>query len=68
MHQQKGNGMKAVTVRQMPPAAAGVGKRAPERARHHDLDALAGVWSRAEADEFDRLLKAQRAIDADVWR
>ena len=36
--------------------------------RHHDLDALAGVWSDAEARAFDRALAAQRAIDPELWK
>ena len=35
---------------------------------YHDLDELAGSWTKREADEFDRHLGAQRAIDADAWR
>ena len=38
------------------------------RARYHDLDELAGSWTKREADEFDRHLAAQRTIDPDAWR
>lgn len=34
---------------------------------HHDLDALAGSWTKKEALEFDRALASQRAIDRDLW-
>ena len=30
---------------------------------HHDLDALAGTWSREESVEFERALRAQRTVD-----
>jgi hypothetical protein len=33
---------------------------------HHDLDALAGSWTRRERFEFDRALAEQR-IDEDLW-
>lgn len=35
---------------------------------YHDLDALAGTWTSAEADEFDRLIAEQRTIDPELWR
>lgn len=44
------------------------GVRPPrKRRRHHDLDPLAGVWSRAEAKAFRRLLTEQRRIDSEIW-
>ena len=42
--------------------------RPPAEPQHHDLDALAGVWSDAEARAFDRALAAQRAIDPELWK
>lgn len=35
---------------------------------YHDLDALAGSWTRQEAAAFNRALTKQRAIDPDLWR
>lgn len=35
---------------------------------HHDLDELAGAWSRQEAKEFDKELTAQRTVDERLWR
>ena len=40
----------------------------PSESRHHELDALAGAWSEAEARAFDQALAAQRAIDPELWR
>lgn len=34
---------------------------------YHDLDALAGTWSREAADQFDRHLKEHRKIDSEMW-
>jgi hypothetical protein len=45
----------------------GRGKR-KGRTRHHDLDALAGSWTKREAESFDRTLSRQRAIDPDLWK
>lgn len=32
-----------------------------------DLDPLAGTWSQAEADEFERVLAEQRVIEEQLW-
>jgi hypothetical protein len=34
----------------------------------HDLDDLAGVWSKQEADAFDKALAGQRSMDGDPWK
>jgi len=49
-------------------AGAGVRRKKGREAVHHDLDDLAGAWSREEAAAFDRSLKDQREIDADLWK
>ena len=39
------------------------------RARlHHDLDDLAGIWTKEEAVEFDSALREQRKIDEELWQ
>jgi hypothetical protein len=35
---------------------------------HHDLDSLAGSWSKKEAADFDKALAAQRTIDPELWK
>lgn len=35
---------------------------------YDDLDALAGVWTRAEATRFERETRLQRKVDEDIWR
>jgi hypothetical protein len=35
---------------------------------HHDLDMLAGSWTKQEAASFDKALDQQRAIDKDLWQ
>lgn len=34
---------------------------------YHDLDNLAGSWTKAEADAFDNTLTKQREIDPQLW-
>ena len=47
-----------------------VGMRGKKKggAAHHDLDDLAGSWSKGEAAAFEKALARQRAIDPDLWR
>lgn len=33
-----------------------------------DLDELAGTWSKSESTRFDEALRAQRQVDAKLWR
>jgi hypothetical protein len=39
-----------------------------KRILRHDLDHLAGMWSREEAASFDKILKYQRKVDAELWK
>jgi len=43
-------------------------KRVAKKVSYHDLDHLSGVWSKAEAEEFEKNLRDQRQIDEDVWK
>jgi hypothetical protein len=43
-------------------------KKTGRKARHPDLDALAGSWSKKEAVEFDKALAAQRQVDPELWK
>lgn len=36
--------------------------------RYHDLDGLAGSWSKQEAEVFEKTLAQQRAIDPEMWK
>ena len=35
---------------------------------HHDLDALAGRWTKAESKVFEEALGVQRSIDEEIWK
>ncbi len=39
-----------------------------EAVEARDLDALAGTWTRGEAEEFDAALARQRVIDRKAWK
>lgn len=34
---------------------------------HHDLDELAGAWSKKDAAAFDKSLADQRRIESEIW-
>jgi hypothetical protein len=36
--------------------------------RYHDLDELAGSWTKQEAQAFDAVLAKQRGIDPEMWK
>jgi len=42
--------------------------QAKHRPLYHDLDHLAGRWSRKQAAEFEKALAAQRKIDPELWK
>ncbi|MBI4603082.1 MAG: hypothetical protein HY721_14080 [Planctomycetes bacterium] len=49
--------------------AAGLRKeRKPEEVLHHDLDWLAGSWTKEEAQAFEGALQEQRKIDPELWK
>ena len=36
--------------------------------RYHDLDSLAGSWTKQEAEAFDQTLAQQRTTDPEIWK
>ncbi|HEX5646376.1 MAG TPA: hypothetical protein VFX56_05350 [Nitrospira sp.] len=36
--------------------------------RYHDLDNLAGSWTKQEAEAFDQTLAQQRTTDPEIWK
>lgn len=34
---------------------------------HHDLDDLAGSWTKQKAQKFEKTLSLQRSIDPEIW-
>jgi len=47
--------------------AAGTGKE-PVFKKHHDLDGLAGGWSKEETKAFKKNTQIFERIDKDVWK
>lgn len=36
--------------------------------RYHDLDGLAGSWTKQEAEAFKKTLAQQRTADPEIWK
>ncbi len=43
-------------------------EKKPAFKKHHDLDRLAGGWTREEAGEFHKNTQLFEVIDEDVWK
>jgi hypothetical protein len=62
---ERGWSLSQTVIRLLEETAA---ENAPARTSRPDaLDKLAGTWSGAEADEFDRVVLAARQIDPELW-
>ena len=55
------------TVLRLLKKATGISDNGHPSGRFHDLDDLAGSWTRKQAREFDKHLQRQRPIDSDIW-
>ena len=55
------------TVLRLLEKATGISGNSGRPQRFHDLDDLAGSWTRKQAREFDGYLQEHRPIDEDVW-
>jgi hypothetical protein len=48
--------------------AAGIRRKTHGSALYHDLDALAGSWTKEEAARFEETLRKQRRVDPELWQ
>ncbi len=64
---RKGTSINKAVISLLQRKAAAEEKAKHRRAVYHDLDALAGSWSKKEGASFDKALAAQRRIDLDLW-
>jgi hypothetical protein len=48
--------------------ATGLGKSTKPEVLHHDLDHLAGVWSREEYAEIMEAVREQRQVEPEMWK
>jgi len=47
--------------------ATGTGKE-PRFKKYHDLDHLAGTWSKEDAKEFNKTMRMFEKIDEEIWK
>ena len=66
--ERKGLSLNKAFISVLERAVGGKTPAKKKRALYHDLDHLAGLWSREETAEFDKNLKAQRKVDAELWK
>ncbi len=45
-----------------------LGTKDKKRTLHHDLDHLAGSWTKEETRAFEKALARQRAVDEELWK
>ena len=57
----------SLSVNQALKKMTGMGKE-PVFKKHHDLDTLAGGWSKEEAKAFQKNTQIFERIDEDVWK
>lgn len=64
---QKGTSLNKVVITLL---EEGVGMRGTKKdtPQYHDLDGLAGSWTKEEASAFEKTLARQRSIDPDLWK
>lgn len=48
--------------------STGICDKKKKKVVYHDLDALAGSWTREESSQFEHTLAEQRGIDPDLWK
>lgn len=65
---QKGVSLNKAIISLLERAVGAKAQGKKKRVLYDDLDHLAGLWSREEAAEFDKTLKAQRKVDAELWK
>ncbi len=66
--ERKGVSMNKAIISLLEKAVGGQTMEKKKKTLYHDLDHLAGLWSREEASVFDKSLKTQRKVDAELWK
>jgi len=66
--EEQGTSMNKAVIHLLEEGTGIRGKKNGEKSLHHDLDSLAGSWTRDEAEEFDKSLASQRTIDLELWK
>jgi len=66
--EEQGTSMNRAVIHLLQEGTGIRGKKNGEKSLHHDLDSLAGSWTKDEAEEFDKSLASQRTIDLELWK
>ena len=64
----KGLSLNKAFILLLEKAAGNKLKKKNKKSLYHDLDHLFGIWSRQDAELFDKNLEYQRSIDEDLWK
>jgi len=66
--ERKGLSLNRAFISVLERAATGKSPEKKKRVLHHDLDHLAGLWSREESAAFEKNLRGQRKVDEALWK
>ena len=66
--EEQGTSMNRAVIHLLEEGTGIRGKKNGRKSLHHDLDSLAGSWTKDEAEEFDKSLASQRTIDLELWK
>lgn len=64
---QKKTSVNKAVIELLEESVGGKGKK-KSPVRYHDLDHLAGTWTKEEAAAFEVLIAEQRTIDPELWK
>ncbi len=65
--QQKGMSLNSLIVKYLR-QSVGMEARDPKTPTHHDLDKLAGTWSKKDVQDFQKTISAFEKIDETLWK
>ena len=66
--ERKGLSLNRAFISVLERAVGGESREKKKKVLHHDLDHLAGLWSREESAAFEQNLRAQRKVDEELWK
>jgi hypothetical protein len=66
--ERKGVSLNKAIISLLEQAVGGPATTKRKKVLHRDLDHFAGLWTREEAAVFDKSLKTQRKVDAELWK
>ena len=66
--ERKGLSLNRAFISLLERTVSGTVREKKKKVLHHDLDHLAGLWSREESAAFDKYLGLQRKVDEDLWK